>query len=181
MGSELIQNKRRRYGILFSEVRWRRPELADDDGGGNVTKFGGLNVGSLNDSGQFTPVSFDADGNLLVSSQPPAYGTIGSQTTQIDSTSETTIVTAGASGIYNDIIGFQITNQSATAVTVTIKDSTAGTTRKVFDLAANGGIVVNFPYGLPQSAAANNWTATLSASGVTVDVNVDFIESAESA
>ena len=121
----------------------------------------------------------DSQGNLLVNvaKNAPVEGvTVGNQTTQIaSSTTETTIVTAGGAGIYNDITGFQITNQTATAVTVTIKDSTSGTTRKVYDLAANGGIVVHFDPPLPQSGANANWTATLSVNTVTVDVNVDFI------
>jgi hypothetical protein len=100
----------------------------------------------------------------------------GDQTTQIVSSStETTIVTANAAA-HNDITGLQITNQSATIpVTVTIKDGTAGTTRKVFDLAAGGGIVVSFPNKLMRQSAINaNWTATLSVATVTVDVNVDY-------
>lgn len=126
----------------------------------------------------------DSSGNLLVNvvkNAPVAGVTVGTQYTQIaSSTSETTIVTAGATGVYNDITGMQITNQSSTAVTVTIKDSTGGTTRKVFDLAANGGIVVNWQgIPLPQSAAHNNWTATLSVNTVTVDINVDFIETTQ--
>ena len=101
---------------------------------------------------------------------------VGTQTTQIaNSTSQTTIVTAVAS-TFLDITGFQITNATATAVTVTIKDSTSGTTRKVYDLAANGGIVVHFDPPLPQAAVNNNWTATLSATGITVDINVDYIQ-----
>ncbi len=102
---------------------------------------------------------------------------LGVQTTQIaSSTSETTIVTAGASGVFNDITGIQITNATATAVTVTIKDSTSGTTRKIYDLAANGGIVVPFSTPLPQATAANNWTATLSVNTVTVNINIDYVK-----
>jgi hypothetical protein len=102
---------------------------------------------------------------------------LGVQTTQIaSSTSETTIVTAGATGVFNDITGIQITNATATAVTVTIKDATSGTTRKVYDLAANGGIVVAFSTPLPQAAAANNWTATLSVNTVTVNINIDYVK-----
>jgi hypothetical protein len=99
---------------------------------------------------------------------------VGSQTTPVTTTAETTIVTA-ISGVFADITGFQITNQSATPVTVTIKDSTAGTTRKVFDLVGNGGIVVHFSPPLPQTAVNNNWTLTLSAGSITVDVNVDYV------
>jgi hypothetical protein len=85
-------------------------------------------------------------------------------------------VTAGATGVFNDITGIQITNATATAVTVTIKDATSGTTRKVYDLAANGGIVVPFSTPLPQAAAANNWTATLSVNTVTVNINIDYVK-----
>jgi hypothetical protein len=85
-------------------------------------------------------------------------------------------VTAGATGVFNDITGIQITSATGTPVTVTIKDSTSGTTRKVYDLAANGGIVVPFSTPLPQSGAAANWTATLSVNTVTVNINVDYVK-----
>lgn len=122
-------------------------------------------------------LTVNADGSINVNSAVIPRASIGAQTTAIaSSTSETTIVTAGASGIFNDITCLQITNATAaTPVTVTIKDATSGTTRKVYDLAGGGGIVVPFPVPLSQSASANNWTATLSVNTVTVHVNVDFL------
>lgn len=98
----------------------------------------------------------------------------GDTTTQIANNSQTKIV-AGVVGVYNHITGLQITNQTSTAVTVTIKDGTSGTTRKVYDLAANGAIVAKFDHGMLQANTAANWTATLSADSITVDVNVDYI------
>lgn len=92
----------------------------------------------------------------------------------VSSTGETTIVPANATDHVN-IIGFVITNASGTAVAVTIKDSTAGTTRTVFALAANGGIVCMYPAGCPllqKAAVNNNWTATLSNGSVTVNIHV---------
>lgn len=120
-----------------------------------------------------TSLMSDKFGRLVVLPQAPR-DLVGTQTTQLANNSETTIVTAAAS-TFKDITGFQITNSTATAVTVTIKDSTGGTTRKVYDLAANGGIVVHFSPPLPQTTVNNNWTATLSANSITVDVNVDFV------
>jgi len=135
-------------------------------------------VGGVVPNGQGASLQMDANGNLLVNVAVPATVTIGSQvTTIINSTAAATIVTAGAAGIFNDITGFQITNQSATAVTVTINDGTSN--RKIYDLAANGGIVVPFANALPQAVAARNWTAALSINTVTVDVNVDFIATAQ--
>lgn len=127
-------------------------------------------------NGQQIGAMSDKVGKLVVVTAAPRQ-LVGVQTTSIATTiSETTIVTAGASGVFNDITGFQITNATGTAVTVTIKDATSGTTRKVYDLAANGGIVVNFDPPLPQSSAAANWTATLSVNTVTVNVNVDYVK-----
>jgi hypothetical protein len=93
------------------------------------------------------------------------------QHTQIvNSTTETTILTAGASGVFHDLTSLILTNASSTACTVTIKDATTGTTRMVLALAANGGAVINFPRPVVQAVAASNWTATLSVNTVTVNI-----------
>lgn len=90
--------------------------------------------------------------------------------TQIaSSSSETTILAAGAAGVFHDLVQLVITNATATAVNVTIKDATAGTTRMIIALAASGGVVIPFTRPLTQASAANNWTATLSSAAVTVN------------
>lgn len=100
---------------------------------------------------------------------------VGHQHTQIaSSSSETTIVTTVASTLL-DLVSLVITNQTATAVNVTIKDGTGGTTRMILALAANGGIVLNFPVPVTQSAAGN-WTATLSSAAVTVNIFAQFVK-----
>lgn len=90
-------------------------------------------------------------------------------TTITSSTSETTIATAVAS-TFLDLYGIIITNTSATAVNVAIKDATAGTTR--FNIAVPAGDTRGFmlPEGgaMKQSAVNNNWTATCSASVASV-------------
>jgi len=102
---------------------------------------------------------------------------VSHQHTQIASSSaETTIVTAVASE-FHDLVMLVLTNQTATAVNVTIKDATAGTTRMIVALAANGGAVLPFPVPLPQLAAVNNnWTATLSSAAVTVNIFAQFLK-----
>lgn len=85
------------------------------------------------------------------------------------SSSETTILTAGAAGVFHDLTQLVITNQTATAVNVTIKDATAGTTRMIIALAASGGAVLSFPRPVTQAATATAWTATLSSAAVTVN------------
>lgn len=125
--------------------------------------------------GQAVRVASDKQGRLV------AVGAIRDlvthQHTQIaSSAAETTIITAAAS-TYHDIISLVITNQTATAVNVTIKDSTAGTTRMIIALAANGGAVITPMIPIPQLAATNNnWTATLSSAAVTVNFFAQFVK-----
>lgn len=90
-------------------------------------------------------------------------------TTITASTAETTIVTAVAS--FNlDLYGLIVTNTSATAVNVAIKDSTAGTTRANIAVPANEtrGFMLPASDGIKQATANNNWTATVSASVTSV-------------
>ncbi len=86
-------------------------------------------------------------------------------TTITSSTSETTIVTAVGS-TFLDMYGLIISNTSATAVNVAIKDATAGTTRFNFSVPAGDTRGFMLPEGgaIKQSAVNNNWTATSSAS-----------------
>lgn len=101
---------------------------------------------------------------------------ISHQHTQIASSSaETTIATAGGAGVFHDLISLVLTNQTATAVNVTLRDSTAGTTRMIIALAPNGGAVITPSAPIPQLAAANNnWTAQLSNATTTVNVFAQF-------
>lgn len=90
----------------------------------------------------------------------------------VNTTSETTIIAANTTKNI-DILCFVVTNATATAVTVTLKDSIAGTTVAIFNIAASGGMVLSLPAGspIPQTAAVNNaWTVTLSSGSVTVDI-----------
>lgn len=94
---------------------------------------------------------------------------INQVTTITASTAETTILTAVASN-FLDLYGLIVTNTSATAVNVAIKDSTAGTTRLNIAVPANEtrGYMLPACDGHKQATANNNWTATVSASVTSV-------------
>jgi hypothetical protein len=97
------------------------------------------------------------------------------QVTNIANTTETTIITAGAAGIKNDIIALYITNNSTVDSTITIKDSTAGTTRMKFLVPKGGGIVIQPATPLSQTAAAaNNWTATMGTTATSTDITAVY-------
>ena len=110
---------------------------------------------------------------------------VAMQTTAIaNSAAETTVVTAGGAGVFNDISHININMTGAgtpAACTVTLKDATAGTTRAVWFLAATAAAfaeAVSFDFLPPmsQTTANNNWTVTLSSATVTVNVNVVFVK-----
>jgi hypothetical protein len=88
----------------------------------------------------------------------------------LNSNSSTTVsfITAGASGVFNDIISLIITNESATATIATLTDNGSGGNTYKFALAGNGGIVVNFPTPLPQGTSAAAWQV-LNSAGVALD------------
>jgi len=136
---------------------------------GNPVKIGGKAVvGS-------TPLAVVADadranlqvdgaGRVVVTTAP--RGQRPHATTTISaSTSETTVLAAGAAGIFHDLTMVTIANTSATAVRVDFKDATSGTIR--FSLYAPAGATVGFSCDtdpVEQASAAANWTATSSAS-----------------
>ncbi len=90
----------------------------------------------------------------------------GAQTTTISaSTAETPIINAGATGVFNDLIAVMISNTSATAARVDIRDATAGGS-VIFQIYVPAGDIrgLSLTTPWPQTTAANNWTAQSSAS-----------------
>jgi hypothetical protein len=146
---------------------------------GNPIKTGGLaktaNPTAVTD-GQRVASLFDKLGKQVV------VGAIrdlkGMQSTTItSSTSETTIVTAAAS-TFLDLYGLVITNTSATVTKVTIKDSTAGTTRAVFEIPATDtrGFMLPVDSALPQATVNTNWTATCGTSVASVEIAAYYVK-----
>jgi hypothetical protein len=105
---------------------------------------------------------------------------VGIQTTTISaSTAETTIITAGGAGVFNDLCQLIITTtNSGAAATITIKDATAGTTRMVVDYpnqaAFPAPLIIPFSVPVPQAVSNANWTATVSANASSVKITAVF-------
>ena len=104
---------------------------------------------------------YDTEGRQITQPFAPRALTVHNTIT-LTTTSETTLIAAAAS-IYHDVLGFFVANSSATAVTVTIKDSTAGTTRTTIIAPAGQNAGYMLPHPLTAAAVNTNWTATLSA------------------
>ena len=109
----------------------------------------------------------ESDAASVLTLRPPPRASIGIQQTAVAATTETTIVAAGAAGVFNDIIGLVISTAGLAAQTITIKDATAGTTRFVINypnaaVAPAMPFTLSFPVPIQQAVAAANWTVTQS-------------------
>ena len=85
-------------------------------------------------------------------------------TTISASTAETTVLAAGAAGVFHDLVCVIVANTSGTAARIDFRDATAGTIR--FSIYAPAGQTVGFVPARPvtQATTAANWTAQSSAS-----------------
>jgi hypothetical protein len=106
---------------------------------------------------------FDKVGKFVIKTDAPRE-LVNRNNITLTSTTETTLVAAGGAGVFNDLTTLIITNtNTTTGVRVDIRDATAGTVRFSVAIAPNGGAVIPFSVPVPQTTAANNWTAQLSA------------------
>lgn len=149
-------------------------ELAHDAvDSGNPQKIGGIarntNV-NVSATGDRVNATFDLGGRQITKLGNPRT-LVTQNTVTLTTTTETTILAAMAS-TFHDLTMLEITNSSATAVVVSIRDATAGTVRKNYAIAANGGAIIPMPHPWEQTTANNNWTATLSAAVTSVYINV---------
>lgn len=99
------------------------------------------------------------------------------QTQISNSTSETTIVAAVAS-TFMDVYGLVFANTGATTTKVTVKDSTAGTTRMIFEVPTleTRGFMVPVDSAVPQATVNNNWTATCASATTAMEVTAFWVK-----
>lgn len=95
-----------------------------------------------------------------------------------NTTAETTIVTAGAAGIFNDIYGLVLANTGVTTTKVDIRDATAGTIIGTFEVPAGETRGFMLPAGsaIPQTTAANNWTAQCASATTAMEITALYIK-----
>lgn len=98
-------------------------------------------------------------------------------TTITSSTAEATIVTAAAS-TFHDLYGLVLSNTSATATEVTVRDATAGGTISSFMVPAGEtrGFMLTESAAWPQATVNNNWTATCGTSVASLKVTALYIK-----
>lgn len=125
-----------------------------------------------NTNGDYTQFSTDVKGHMMTANAPRLLK-VQQQTTITSSTAETTVLTAVAS-TFLDVYGIILTNTSATACAVTVKDATAGTTRFVLQVPAGDtrGFMLPIDAAHNQAAVNNNWTVTCGTSVASIQVTM---------
>jgi hypothetical protein len=146
--------------------------------GGNPVKIGGVaktgNPVAVAD-GQRVNAVFDKQGKMITTSAIRQLK--GVQKTSITTNTETTVVTAGAATVFQDVYAIIVTNKSATPVSVDFRDATAGTIRMTLAAPANDtrGFTVTVDSAMVQAVAANNWTATVSSAVTSIEITMLYV------
>lgn len=134
---------------------------------GNPVKIGGqartTNPTAVADADRVNAM-FDKQGKQIVRTVAPRELVTDTTTTITASTSETTILAAGAGGVFHDITMLTVANTSATDVRIDFRSATAGAVRFSWLVPAGSTIGGVMQTPINQTTAANNWTAQSSAS-----------------
>ena len=105
---------------------------------------------------------FDLHGRQIVRQHGPRDRCVHNTIT-LTTTGETTLLAAGAAGVFRDLVMLIVSNGSDVDQLIEIRDATGGTVRIPIHLATGGGgAVIPFPVPVNQALAANNWTAKVS-------------------
>jgi hypothetical protein len=103
-----------------------------------------------------------------------ARGSLATAYVSLTTGTETTLL-AGTAGEYRDLIYIMGTNNSDVAVSVDIRNVTAGNIQTTVRIPANGTAGVSLPVPIPQEETGNNWTADLpDITGTTVTLSALF-------
>ena len=102
------------------------------------------------------------------------------QATAVAVTAETTIITAGGAGVFNDLLTLVISTAAATAGTLIIRDVTAAGTPITINypnalLAPALPLAIALPVPLSQGTAASAWTITNS-QAVAINVTAQYVQ-----
>lgn len=149
---------------------------------GNPVKVGGLYTSSnptAVTSGQRVNAWFDKVGRQI---HIAALRTLkGVTLTSVSSTTtETNITPASSGGLFLDLYGLVLANTGPNAQIVTIKDSSGGTARTIFEVPATEtrGFMLPVDAAIPQAASSQAWTATLSNSSGGFQVTALYVSNA---
>lgn len=117
-------------------------------------------------------------GGRLVTTLVQARELVTQTLVTVSATTETNIVAAGGSNVFNDLLHLTLSNTGTTGCRVDIRDSSGGTVRHSVFLNGMSTLDFSFPIPLTQTTANNIWTAQISAVPTSGDVRV-FMQTAK--
>ena len=150
---------------------------------GTVTSSGvgrSTNPANVGD-GSGVALYLDRAGRIISMGEAPReLRTTGS--ISLTTAAETTLIAAGAAGVFHDLTSLLITTDDTVLAnnSILIRDATAGTV--IMTIRLNGTaspIIIPFPVSIGQTTAANNWTVQLSAAttiGRTVSIFASVVK-----
>ncbi len=153
----------------------------DSPDAGNPFKVGGVGRTTLPTAvtdGDRVDAQFDKMGRQVITYSLRERRAQGNAT--LSTTTETTVITAGASGVFRDLVFLLISNGGNNKNRIAIRDSVAGAVIFYVNMASSGGgAVAPLLIRLPQTTAANAWTVQLDSvpgGGGVVDVFMVALE-----
>lgn len=146
---------------------------------GNPLKIGGV-ARTANPTavtgGQRVNASFDDLGRQLITPYQ-VRDLIATAYVSLTNGTEAELLAAGAAGVFHDLIEVTFANTSTGAVTIDLRDATAGGIVKSFQVPGGNSITQAFTVPIPQNAAALPWTADMDdVSATTTNVSATFIK-----
>lgn len=128
--------------------------------------------------GQAVAVMLTKSGKTVIVDGAPRELKGTQKATLSNTTSETTIITAGGSGVFDDVYGLVLANTGATTTKVDIRDATAGTIIMTFEVPTleTRGFMVSAGSAVSQTTANNNWTAQCAAATTAMEITAFFVK-----
>lgn len=103
---------------------------------------------------------------------------LSQKTTLSNTTAETTVLTAGATNVFNDVFSVIFANTGAISTKVDVRDATAGTIILTVYVPAGEtrGFTLPAGSGYSQTTAANNWTAQCASATTAMEITVQYVQ-----
>lgn len=153
-------------GNIQTETTSAGDVAADSPDSGNPVKIGGVarqtNPTAVSD-GDRVSASFD-DLGRQVNTPIQVRDLIATAYATVSNVTETSLLAAGASGVFHDLIFVKFSNQSSAAINVALRSSTAGTIVDTFSIPANSTVGYAPPRPMKANESASSWTIQNTAS-----------------
>ena len=133
------------------------------------------NPAAVADGADATP-SFDKVGRQLV--WPfQVRDLIATASASLSTGTETTLLAAGAAGVFHDLLEITASNNSTVAQVVSIRDATTAGVVRTITAEPNKSVSMTFPVPVIQNTAAAIWTVDMDdVTGTTITIDALFIK-----